>query len=259
MSDILGERDEAVPAQPTRVAEPSRESQLPKRFYKDASVAERDGKYAVELDGRSVKTPGKQALAFASLTIAEVVVEEWRSQKEHIDPLTMPMTRLANTAIDGVASDMQAVKEDVVRYAGTDMLCYRTSGPQGLIDRQNEMWDPLIDWAQATLGARLSLAEGVMHVQQPEGSIAAFSAHVGQIDDPMTLAALHVATSITGSAIIAMSVFKGEHTLEEAWDIAHVDEDWNIAEWGEDEEAVQRRAARFIDMRAAAVVLEQGE
>ncbi len=257
MSDILGERDKAVPDRPTRVAEPSRESQLPKRFYEDVSVALHDDAYAIELDGRTVKTPGKKLLGFTTPSIADAVAEEWQAQLEHIDPMTMPMTRLANTAIDGVASDMQAVKEDIVRYAGTDMLCYRANGPQGLIDRQNALWDPLIDWAHRALGVRLSLAEGLMHIEQPEGAIAAFNAHIGHINDPMTLAALHVATSISGSAIIAISILRKERTLDEAWEIAHVDEDWNIAEWGEDEEAAERRAARFVDMRSAAFVLVQ--
>ena len=257
MADILGERDDAVPERPTRVAELSRESRLPKRFYKQAAVAKRDGSLAVELDGRSVKTPGKNLLAFSSQTVAEAIADEWRDQGERIDPLTMPLTRLANTAIDGVATDMQAVKEDIIRYCGTDMLCYRAGRPQGLIDRQNALWDPLIDWAQAALGVRLALAEGVMHVEQPEGSIAAFSAHIGQVNDPMALAALHVATSTTGSAILATALLKGEVSLDEAWEIAHVDEDWNIAEWGEDEEATQRRAARFVDMKAAVLVLKQ--
>jgi len=257
MTDILGERGDAIPERPTRVAEQSRESQLPKRFYDDVSVARREGLLAVELDGRPIKTPGKQSLAFESLVVAEAVAEEWRGQSERIDPMTMPLTRLANTAIDGVATDMQAVKEDIVRYAGTDLLCYRAGRPQGLIDRQNALWDPLIDWAQAALGVRLALAEGVMHVEQPEGSIAAFSAHIGQINNPLKLAALHVATSITGSAILATALLRGKVSLDEAWEISHVDEDWNIAEWGEDKEVAQRRAARFVDMKAAALVLEQ--
>lgn len=257
MADILSERDDAVPERPTRVSEPSRKSQLPRRFYKEVSVAERDGLLAVELDGRPIKTPGKQSLAFKRQMVADAVAEEWRGQGVHIDPMTMPLTRLANTAMDGVATDMQTVKEDIVRYAGTDMLCYRADRPQGLIDRQTVLWDPLVDWAQAALGVRLALAEGVMHVEQPEGAIAAFSSHVGQVNQPLTLAALHVATSITGSAILATALLKGEVTLDQAWKIAHVDEDWNIAEWGEDEEAAERRATRFVDMKAAALVLEQ--
>ncbi|MGI9357515.1 MAG: ATP12 family chaperone protein [Rhizobiaceae bacterium] len=257
MADILGERDDAVPQRPTRVSEMSRESQLPRRFYKDVLVTERKGRLVAELDGRPIKTPGKQLLAFESPIIADAVAEEWRGQRERIDPMSMPLTRLAHSAIDGVAIDMQAVKEDVVRYAGTDLLCYRAGRPQGLIDRQMALWDPLIDWAQAALSVRLALAEGVMHVEQPERSIAAFSAHVGDVNDPLTLAALHVATSITGSAILAMALLKGEVGLDKAWQIAHVDEDWNIADWGVDDEAAHRRAARFVDMKAAALVLEQ--
>ena len=257
MADILGERDDNIPDRPSRVSEPSRESQLPKKFYDDVSVTERNGQFAIELDGKSAKTPEKSMLAFSNAAIAEVAALEWREQGERIDPMTMPMTRLANTAIDGVATDMQAVKEDIIRYAGTDMLCYRADGPAGLVDRQTSLWDPIIDWAQSALSVRFTLAEGVMHVEQNPQAIGAFGVHVGQIDDPLTLAALHVATSITGSAILAMALLKDEVELKQAWEVAHVDEDWNISQWGEDEDAMQRREKRLVDMTAAAFVLEQ--
>lgn len=251
MADILGDRDPAVPETPTRVSEPSRESQLPKRFYEDAAVAEKDGFYFVELDGRSVKTPGKSVLGSSSEMIAAMMASEWAAQVEHIDPVTMPVTRLINTCIDGVSQEMQAVQEDMIRYAGSDLLCYRAAGPDGLIEKQREHWDPLIDWAQAALGARFTLAEGVMYVEQPVETIAAFSTHVGLIKDPTLLGAAHVVMSLTGSAIIAMSVLKGEVDAETGWQIAHVDEDWNIEQWGEDLEASERREIRYRDMKAA--------
>lgn len=255
MRDILGERDSAIPDQPTRVSEPSRESQLPKRFYEKAAVTEGDGGYTIILDGRSVRTPGRNLLAVGDRALAGEIAAEWQAQGERIDPMTMPLTRLLNTALDGVANEMQAVKEDIVRFAGTDMLCYRAGEPTGLVARQNELWDPVIDWAASALGMRLVLAEGVMHVDQPPESLAAFSTHVGLVDDPLSLAALHVVTALTGSAVMAMAVLKGELDAERAWQIAHVDEDWNISQWGEDAEAAARRAARFTDMQAACRVL----
>lgn len=256
MPDILGDRDPNIPDQPTRVSEPSRESQLPKRFYKNAGTAPCADGFQIELDGRSVKTPGKKILSVGSHELAEAIAMEWSAQEKHIDPMTMPLTRLLNTALDGVASDMQAVKEDIIRYAGTDLICYRAGSPDGLIARQMEYWDPLVDWAQSTLGCRFDLAEGVMHVEQPAESIAAFSAHVGMIDDALLLAATHVVMSLTGSATISMAVLKDELSLDDAWKAAHVDEDWNIAEWGEDEEAAARRATRFKEMKAACHVIE---
>lgn len=255
MRDILGERDSAVPARPTRVAEPSRESQLPKRFFEKAETVEDVEGHAIVLDGRPVRTPGKAKLVFSRTDLAVVCCAEWNAQGERIDPMTMPLTRLANTAVDGVATDMQAVKEDIVRYAGTDMLCYRADSPPGLVDRQRERWDPVIDWAHQALSTRLVLAEGVMHVAQPSESIAAFGVHVNAVIEPLELAALHVVTSLTGSAVLAMAVFKGELERDAAWALAHIDEDWNTEQWGEDDEAMARRVLRYRDMTAACLVL----
>ena len=251
MTDILGERDAATPQDKTRVAEPSRESQLPKRFYKSVDVEQQDDVHVVMLDGRTVKTPGKALLASSSEVIANHMAEEWNGQEERIDPMTMPVTRLVNTAIDGVANEMQAVKEDIIHYSCSDMLCYRAAQPQPLVDRQTAIWDPYIEWSQAALGARFELAEGVTYIEQPPESISAFSVHVGQINDALVLAAAHVVTSLTGSSILAMAAVKGDWGLDEIWSAAHLDEDWNIEQWGEDFEAQDRRAARFKDMKAA--------
>ncbi|MEE9313084.1 MAG: ATP12 family protein [Rhizobiaceae bacterium] len=251
MSDILGERDPADVKDPMRVAQPSRESQLPKRFYKEASVAAIENEFQIHLDGKPIRTPGKTILAVANEAVAKTMAVEWGAQKERIDPMTMPVTRLVNTAIDGVALDMQAVKEDIIRYSGTDMLCYRVSQPRGLAALQVQHWDPLLDWAQSALGAQFVLAEGIMHMEQPPEAIASFSAHVGMIDNPIVLAATHVVMALTGSAIIAMAVNKAELDADEAWKIAHLDEDWNIEQWGSDEEAEERRTKRFVDMKAA--------
>ena len=133
---------------------------------------------------------------------------------------------------------------------------FASSSPDGLVQRQTELWDPLVEWALSELGCRFDLAEGVIHVEQLPESIAAFSTHVGMIDDPLVLAATHVVMSLTGSATIAMAVLKDELAINTAWDAAHVDEDWNIAEWGEDEEAAARRATRFKEMKAACHVIE---
>lgn len=256
MSDILGERDPNVPRDPTKVAEPSRESLLPKRFYKAVELAEEDNAWRVLLDGRPVRTPGKAVLAVDSQPIMERLATEWDAQGERVDPLSMPMTRLVNTAVDGVAQEMQAVREDIIRFAGTDLLCYRADGPDDLVELQRASWDPLLDWAETALDTRLNLAEGVMHVAQPPESLQAFGHHVKAIAHPLALAAAHVVTTLTGSAIIAMSVWRAQQDAKSAWAAAHVDEDFNISQWGEDYEATQRRATRFIDMETACFVLE---
>lgn len=236
-----------------RSAEPSHVSTLPRRFYDTVTVVEEDGVHSVRLDGRPVRTPGRAVLGMPNAGMAAAVAGEWEAQVEHIDPRTMPATRLANTALDGVANEMQGVKEDVVRYAGSDLICYRADGPPALIEREAAAWDPFLDWAQTALGANLVLAEGVMHVQQPPQAIAAISAAVGQVDDPFQLAALHVMTSLTGSALIALAVLHGRTNADEAWQAAHVDEDWNIEQWGEDDEATALRKRREAEMRTAAL------
>ncbi len=181
---------------------------------------------------------------------------EFEAQEEVIDPVAMPVMRLVNTALDGVANEPQAVLEDILRFASTDMLCYRADTPQGLVERQNSHWDPVLDWVRSALGARFNLAEGVIHVDQPRESIAVLGAHLRQRSEPMRLAALHLMTSLTGSALLALAVDAGELDAEAAWCAAHVDEDWQIGQWGQDAEAVARRNARHRDFLAAVRLLE---
>ncbi|ODR98642.1 ATPase [Methyloceanibacter methanicus] len=227
---------------------------LPKRFYKDVTVSDEDGHAAILLDGRPVRTPGKAHLAVPNAALAEAIADEWRAQGEEIDPHTMPLTKLANSAIDGVEGQEAAVVDDIVAHAGSDLLCYRASGPEGLLALQTQHWDPVLAWAADALGAPLSLAEGIVHVTQPEASLAALR---GQIEalNAHALAALHVMTTLTGSALLPLAVARGELSPEAAWEAAHVDEDWQIGQWGEDAEARQRRQNRKRDFEAAARML----
>ena len=225
-------------------------AQLPKRFYEKADVAEVEGGFAVHLDGRPVKTPARHLLLLPTGAAAQIVADEFAAQEKVIDPGKMPATRLVNTAIDGIAQDPQAVFEDILRFAGTDMLCYRADSPQGLVSRQTEHWDPLIDWMES-LGVRFSLAEGVMHIEQPREAIAAFGVHLAVFKDPIALASLHTMTTLTGSAIIALAIAKEEITAERGWELAHLDEDWTIEHWGSDAEAAERRRNREIEMMTA--------
>lgn len=240
---------------PVRRVRDASKSPLPKRFYKKAGVGAAEGGFAVLLDGKTARTPGKAPLVLPSETAAALIAAEFGAQGEAINPATMPALRLANTAIDGVASDPQAVFEDIVRFSSSDLLCYRAGSPASLVARQGEAWDPVLDWARSSLGARFILAEGVMHVAQPREAIAAFGAHLSRFSDPFSLAAIHSMTTLTGSALLALAVATGELTADEAWAAAHVDEDFNIAQWGEDSEAAARRAFRGGEMRAAAALL----
>lgn len=236
---------------PMRRAQIQMKAPLPKRFYRDVSVVPMEGGFAVHLDGRSVRTPAKALLGLPTEAAARLVADEFDAQQDTVDPVSMPVTRLVNTALDGVAVDPQAVLEDILRFASSDMLCYRADGPQGLIERQNLHWDPLLDWARADLGIRFNLAEGVVHVEQPRESIAMLGVHLSRRSSPLRLAALHLMTSLTGSALLALATETGEIDADAAWVAAHVDEDWQIEHWGQDLEAVSRRAARRRDFDAS--------
>jgi chaperone required for assembly of F1-ATPase len=227
---------------------------FPKRFYESVTIEGRDGDFALLLDGKPVRTPGKAHLLLPTLALAEAVAEEWRAQQELIDPATMPLTKLANSTIEGVVGREQAVIDDILAYAASDLLCYRADGPQGLIEAQLAQWDPVLDWAKSTLDAPLMLAEGIVHVAQPQASLDRLKDSLAG-RDPFSLAALHLMTGLTGSALLALAVGLEQTTPEQAWQAAHVDEDWQISQWGEDAEAAARRKARWGDFAAAARLL----
>lgn len=242
---------------PVRRAQNQMRTPLPKRFYKAVETHDDgEGGFSVRLDGRAVRTPAATILRLPNENAARLVADEYAAQGDEIDPVTMPVTRLVNTAIDGVAAEMDAVAEDILRYASTDLVCYRADSPQGLVERQAEAWDPVLDWVRSAIGARFMLAEGVMHVEQPRESIALLGAHLRPKREAFRLTALHVMTSLTGSALIALAVEAGALDSKDAWRAAHVDEDWNIHQWGEDAEAAARRAARERDMMGAVALLE---
>jgi len=232
---------------------PARKVSLPKRFYKEVAVKD-GGRASILLEGKPVRTPGKALLTLPSRALAEAVASEWRAQRERIDPSTMPLTRLANSAIDGVAGREQAVIDDIVRHAASDLLCYRAEGPEALVEAQGKHWDPVLAFAREELKAPLVLAEGIVHVAQPEASLTRIRGEMEGLD-PFSLAALHVMTALTGSALLALAVLKGRLSPEEAWEAAHVDEDFQISQWGEDAEAATRRENRWRDFAAAARAL----
>lgn len=228
---------------------------LPKRFYKEVSVAPAEGGFAILLDGRPVRTPRKLPLVVPTRALADAIAEEWAAQKEHIDPRGMPLSKLAITAIDGVADHVAEVASDIVKLAGSDMLSYRAEAPEALGILQAAAWDPLLRWAESTLGVRLATAKGVMPVMQRPEALERIAAAVAPFD-AMALASLHVMTTLTGSAILALAHAAGRITAEEAWTAAHIDEDWQIAQWGMDVEAAERRARRWQEMQAASRFLK---
>ncbi len=222
-----------------------------KRFYKSASIAERDGgSFGVLLDGRQIKTPAGKALAAPGRGLAEAIAAEWNAQGETIAPASLPLTKLANTAIDGVSGRMGEVADDILKYAATDLVCYRAEYPAGLVAAQAAAWDPILEWVAAKYGAAFLTSAGIAHIAQPEASLTALRAALGGFN-AFQLAALHVMTALTGSALIALAHATGEPDAAAAWAAANTDEYWQAARWGEDPEAARRMNARFAEFESA--------
>jgi chaperone required for assembly of F1-ATPase len=253
MRDLIEEIFVNAPLDPMEAARRGARPQLRRKFYRAAQVAEAEGTFAILLDGRPVKTPARRALAAPTRALAQALAAEWNAQAEFIDPLGMPLTRLANSIIDGVVDAPEAVAADIEKYLACDLLVYRAAGPEGLLARQAQHWDPLIEWARDSLGAPFVLGEGVNFVAQPETALAAARAAIPR--DAWRLGALHSITTLTGSALIALALDAGQLSADAAWAAAHVDEDWNMERWGSDELALERRRYRLAEMQAAATVL----
>jgi chaperone required for assembly of F1-ATPase len=223
-----------------------------KRFYKNVSVSD----HGILLDGKMLKTPRAAELVLPAVALAQAIADEWRAQGEEIVPAEMPLTKLANTAIDGVAERREEVVAEIVAFARHDHLCYRTDKPAELVARQNAAWDPLLDWAAERYGAPLLTAHGITSIAQPEQSLAALKAAV-EAEGPFALAALHVVASIAGSLVLALAVADKRLTPGEAFVLSQVDERYQSEKWGLDSEAEARAkhlakeldaAARFMDL-----------
>jgi len=183
-----------------------------------------------------VRTPAKAALILPTQAMAGAIAQEWDAQETVVDPRTMPVTRGANAAIDKVRVQRAEVVELLAEYGDSDLLCYRAAGPDGLITRQAAAWDPMLDWAAETMGARLFVGEGVMHVDQNPVALARLAAEVEAFDD-FALAAVHDLISLSGSLVLALAVTRDAITVEDAWAASRIDEHWQIEQWGEDETA----------------------
>jgi chaperone required for assembly of F1-ATPase len=260
MRDIFEDIFQDEPVDPTKASQRNMRPTLRKRFYKQVGIVEGEGDHGLVLDGRTVRTPARRLLAAPAHGLAEALAAEWRTQGEFIDPARMPVTRLANSIIDGVADAPAPVAAEIEKYLGSDLVFYRADNPEGLVAAQSAAWDPVLDWARDALGARFICSAGLTFVPQPQASLRAASAAIPHpardTSDLWRLGALHVITTLTGSALIALAVLHGRLSSGEAWAAAHVDEDWNMDFWGRDEQALARRAAHFAEMQAAAMVLD---
>jgi len=227
---------------------------LRRRFYARAVAAAVAGGYAVELDAKPVYTPALRALVAPTAGLAEAIAAEWEAQSEVINPAKMPLTRLANAIIDGVAHSAGPVAAEIEKYLASDLLFYRANTPPELSARQARQWDPILAWAREALGADFKPGEGIVHVTQPPRALAAASVAIP--GDPWRLGAVHAVTTLTGSALLALALACARLSAEETWQAAHVDEDWNMEQWGRDEMALERRAFRFAELQAAATILK---
>jgi chaperone required for assembly of F1-ATPase len=260
MRDLFTEIFENQPLDPTEAARRNMRPSVRKRFYQRAHVGEPEaGGFTVLLDGRPVKTPARRDLAAPTRALAEALAGEWDAQQDLIDPARMPLTRLANAIIDAVTSASAPVAAEVAKYLSTDLLFYRAGTPAGLVSSQARHWDPVLDWAREALGARFVLAEGVMHVAQPGEAITAarqaIPADPSNVKEIWRLGAVASITTLTGSALLALAVAHGALDAGAAWQAAHVDEDWQMQQWGRDTLALARRDYHFAEMQAAATVL----
>lgn len=220
-----------------------------KRFWDKASVVEVENGFSVTLDGRSVKTPAKTLLVVPTRAMAEAIAVEWDAQVEEIDPLSMPVTRSCNAALDKVTAQFDEVVSMLAEYGATDLLSYRAEGPRELIARQAERWDPLLDWAETALDARLRISQGIMPVAQDEAALARLTDRIADMS-VFELTAFHDLVGISGSLILGFAVFEGFVGANEAWDLSRIDEDWQIEQWGHDEEADEMAAKKkksFVD------------
>ena len=214
-----------------------------KRFWDKATVEPAGDGYQVLLDGRKLRTPVKSELIVPSHEMAEAIAAEWDAQKEKIDPLSMPFTRTANAAIDKVGPMHAEVAALVAEYGGTDLLCYRADSPEELVKRQNEAWDPLLEWAAETLRAPLITGTGIMHVQQDPDVLGSLAKRVSDMDN-FQLAAFHDLVGMSGSLIIGFATIHGFLPVPELWRRSRIDEDWQIEQWGEDDEAAATEAGK---------------
>ena len=208
----------------------------PKRFWKEAKVVPTDAGFGIALDTRSLRTPAKAPLIVPTRGLAEAIAAEWDAQENEVDPSTMPVTKGANAAIDKVRVQLDEVIGLLADYGDSDLLCYRAAGPESLVARQVQGWDPILDWAANALGARLFVGEGVMHVPQTVRSLDLLRAELARFNE-FELAAAHDLISISGSLVLALAVIHGALDEDDAWRLSRIDEHWQIEQWGEDEEA----------------------
>jgi chaperone required for assembly of F1-ATPase len=226
-----------------------------KRFWKQANAVERDGDWAVELDCKPLRTPARDPLTVPTKALADAIAAEWNGVEDKIDPGAMPLTGLANAAVDRVAPDKEAFAQGIARYAEADLACYRAEEPTALVERQGEPWDTLLGWGRRRFDVDFRTTTGIVHVDQPAATIDRLSHAVAALD-PFRLAGLSPLVTIGGSLLAALGVLEGTFTPAQAWEAVTIDEQWQLEQWGSDAEAEDALESRRRDFMAAARFLE---
>jgi chaperone required for assembly of F1-ATPase len=222
-----------------------------KRFYKQAKVVPAAGEFAIELDGKPLRTPEKRALIVPTMKLAAAIAGEWQGQGVTVKPLSLPLTRLVSTALDRVKPRRAEVIAEIAKYATTDLLCYRADEPRDLVERQQQVWQPLLDWVEARFDASFMVTQGITPVAQIPATLAAVERAIAA-HDALHLVALHLATTACGSVVLGFALLGARISAEEAFAAAQLDETFQIERWGEDEEQTRTRAALKEDIALAA-------
>ncbi|MEM7270676.1 MAG: ATP12 family protein [Pseudomonadota bacterium] len=226
-----------------------------KRFYTDVAVAFEDGGWSVTLDGKPIRTPAKRPCLAPTRAMADAIAEEWAAQEGELRPQDMPVTKALNTAIDRTLPEFDAVVEIVAAYGGSDLICYRADTPDGLRERQAAAWDPMMEWAEASLGSRLIATTGVMHLMQAEEALTRLGAEVAA-HNAYELTGLHDLVALSGSLVLGLAVSKGRLSAPEAWASSRIDNIWQEEQWGVDEEAAASAAYKEREFLQAACLIE---
>jgi chaperone required for assembly of F1-ATPase len=226
-----------------------------KRFWKNVAVEREGDGWTITLDGRPVRTPGRAPLVVPAEALARAIADEWRSVEDDVDPRAMPLTGIANAAIDRVSPDPQAFAAGLARYAEADLACYRSEGPRELVARQETSWDALLAWARRRYDVDFSTTCGILHVPQPQATVERLS-HATAALDPFRLAGLSPLVTIGGSLLAALAVAERAITPESAWECVSIDERWQLEQWGADVDAETALESRRRDFMAASSFLE---
>ena len=226
-----------------------------KRFWKRAEVAEASGGFAIQLDGRPVRTPARAELVVPTRALADAIAAEWNDCGDTVDPRAMPLTGLANAAIDRIAADRESFADGIASYGETDLVCYRAEGPDPLVERQAESWDALLNWARRRYDVDFACQTGIMHVPQPDDTVRKL-AHAVAALDPFRLAGLSPLVTIGGSLVAALALLEEMMPAEDVWEAVSLDDRWQLEQWGDDAEARAALDALLRDFLAAARFLE---